>query len=90
MNRNSFIKNCILGLCSTILPEILRPMEGVVKDGDKCVFNEELINKRLVELRRYPNPMDEKDCTWVAIDWSPPEFLQKYRELVFEKLNSPK
>lgn len=31
MKRNDFIRNCLLGLAATILPEILRPSDSEIK-----------------------------------------------------------
>lgn len=68
MNRNSFIKNCILGLCSTILPEILRPMEGVVKGGDLSRYYMERYSTE--NYKKWVDATNKKDLSWVGIDWS--------------------
>ena len=33
MNRKDFVRNILLGLTAMLLPETLRPMDGVIKSG---------------------------------------------------------
>jgi hypothetical protein len=54
MKRRNFLRDIALGIAATLVPKILRPM-----DVQECLFDENKLNERLDELRRYPHITDE-------------------------------
>lgn len=71
MNRKSFIRNTLLGLCASLLPEVLRPM-----DTNAVRYSSE-------HYKKYRDYLYKKDISYVNIDWSS---IENVRGLSKEKV----